>query len=224
MEADISPLEATALESWCGLRAALGEQLGRHTLKPEGVAALVVLARRAPLTVAALTDALALTKARASVLVRHLLELDLIIERVGVRDRRQSILRVAPRGENVLFELGVELGRDRLDVWSAGVAAFNRIVQKAGATAGKPLSAHQCAVLMICIGNAISTGEAARRLSLGHSTVSMAARALRRDGLAEVRPGKEDRRQAIISLTPQGAAAAAVACYVWNESLNSSSR
>lgn len=241
------PLPPLPLADWCALRAALQEQLKERPLKPDGVAVLETLARMQPLTASALAEALAVTKAKTTRLVRHLSQLDLVVERIDARDRRQSFFRIAPRGENVLFELGLELGRKELEAWAEGLVALHHACRAARVAGGRPLSEHQCALLMICAAacpDVVAEAEAGAsgpfaeagagdnsapwvdgstmaaalaQLALGQSTVSMAVRALRRDGLLETRAVPSDRRQGTICLTSRGRVVASAALKAWNQ-------
>lgn len=57
-------------------------------------------------------------------LLRRLIELDLVAERVSPRDRRRSLLRMTPRGENILFEVGYSLDGAVLDTALTGMGAL----------------------------------------------------------------------------------------------------
>lgn len=235
------------------MRAALQEQLEARPLTPEGVAALVVLAHRRPLSAAALAEAMGISKAKMTRLVRHLSQLDLVAERIGMRDRRQSFFRVAPRGENVLFELGLALGREELEAWAAGLVALHHACRAAKAVGHRQLSEHQCALLMTCAasatadatsaaeaqadalaatadaapnpaptpatdGVALTMADVVAQLAVGQSTVSMAVRVLRRDGLLETRIAPSDRRRETVELTSRGRVVASEALKAWNQS------
>lgn len=204
-----------------------------------------MLARMQPLTASALAEALVVTKAKTTRLVRHLSQLDLVVERIDARDRRQSFFRIAPRGENVLFELGLALGRKELEAWAAGLVALHHACRAAKVAGGRPPSEHQCALLMICAdiesdtvaeaddpdllagaragsdvapaANGPTMAAAVAQLALGQSTVSMAVRVLRRDGLLETKAVPSDRRQEAICLTSRGRVVASAALKAWNK-------
>lgn len=81
----------TSTAAWCKACAALDECLGAGALSADDVTALAVVSRSQPLTVTELTCALALSKAKTTRLLRHLIGLDLVAERVSPRDRRRSL-------------------------------------------------------------------------------------------------------------------------------------
>ena len=114
----------TSTAAWCKACAALDECLGAGALSADDVAALAVVSRSQPLTVTELTCALALSKAKTTRLLRHLIGLDLVAERVSPRDRRRSLLRMTPRGENILFEVGHSLDSTVLDTALTGMRAL----------------------------------------------------------------------------------------------------
>ena len=124
---------------WCKARAALDECLGAGALSADDVAALAVVSQSQPLTVMELTCALVLSKAKTTRLLRRLIGLDLVAERVSPRDRRRSLLRMTPRGENILFEVRHSLDGTALDTALTGMRAL-REAARAGSAPDAPLA------------------------------------------------------------------------------------
>lgn len=137
----------TSTAAWCKACAALDECLGAGALSADDVTALAVVSRSQPLTVTELTCALALSKAKTTRLLRHLIGLDLVAERVSPRDRRRSLLRMTPRGENILFEVGHSLDSTVLDTALTGMRAL-REAARAGSAPDAPLAPGQALLLM----------------------------------------------------------------------------
>ena len=135
--------------AWCKARAALDECLGPGALSAEDVAALAAVSRSQPLTATELACSLALSKAKAARLLRRLIDLDLVAERVSPRDRRRSLLRMTPRGENILFEVGYSLDGAVLDTALTGMGAL-REAARAASTLDAPLAPGQVLLLMVC--------------------------------------------------------------------------
>ena len=199
----------TSTAAWCKACAALDECLGAGALSADDVTALAVVSRSQPLTVTELTCALALSKAKTTRLLRHLIGLDLVAERVSPRDRRRSLLRMTPRGENILFEVGHSLDSTVLDTALTGMRAL-REAARAG-------SAPDALLLMACRETGtLEVGDAARLLCCGQSSVSMAARQLVARGLLAVRLVSCDHRRHSLALTSRGTSVAAGAHRVWN--------
>lgn len=134
---------------WCKARAALDECLGAGALSADDVAALAVVSQSQPLTVMELTCALVLSKAKTTRLLRRLIGLDLVAERVSPRDRRRSLLRMTPRGENILFEVRHSLDGTALDTALTGMRAL-REAARAGSAPDAPLAPGQALLLMAC--------------------------------------------------------------------------
>lgn len=199
-----------------GLARALDECLGAGALSADDVTALAVVSRSQPLTVTELTCALALSKAKTTRLLRHLIGLDLVAERVSPRDRRRSLLRMTPRGENILFEVGHSLDSTVLDTALTGMRAL-REAARAGSAPDAPLAPGQALLLMACRETGtLEVGDAARLLCCGQSSVSMAARQLVARGLLAVRLVSCDHRRHSLALTSRGTSVAAGAHRVWN--------
>ena len=201
---------------WCKARAALDECLGAGALSADDVAALAVVSQSQPLTVMELTCALVLSKAKTTRLLRRLIGLDLVAERVSPRDRRRSLLRMTPRGENILFEVRHSLDGTALDTALTGMRAL-REAARAGSAPDAPLAPGQALLLMACRETGtLEVGDAARLLCCGQSSVSMAARQLVARGLLAVRLVSCDHRRHSLALTSRGTSVAAGAHRVWN--------
>ena len=206
----------TSTAAWGKACAALDECLGAGALSADDVTALAVVSRSQPLTVTELTCALALSKAKTTRLLRHLIGLDLVAERVSPRDRRRSLLRMTPRGENILFEVGHSLDSTVLDTALTGMRAL-REAARAGSAPDAPLAPGQALLLMACRETGtLEVGDAARLLCCGQSSVSMAARQLVARGLLAVRLVSCDHRRHSLALTSRGTSVAAGAHRVWN--------
>lgn len=206
----------TSTAAWCKACAALDECLGAGALSADDVTALAVVSRSQPLTVTELTCALALSKAKTTRLLRHLIGLDLVAERISPRDRRRSLLRMTPRGENILFEVGHSLDSTVLDTALTGMRAL-REAARAGSAPDAPLAPGQALLLMACRETGtLEVGDAARLLCCGQSSVSMAARQLVARGLLAVRLVSCDHRRHSLALTSRGTSVAAGAHRVWN--------
>lgn len=135
--------------AWCRARAVLDECLGASALSVEDVAALATVSQSQPLTATELACALGLSKAKMARLLRRLIELDLVAERVSPRDRRRSLLRMTPRGENILFEVGYSLDGAVLDTALTGMGALREAAPgRLGPDA--PLAPGQALLLMVC--------------------------------------------------------------------------
>lgn len=193
--------------AWCKARAALDECLGSGALSAEDVAALAAVSRSQPLTATELACSLALSKAKAARLLRRLIDLDLVAERVSPRDRRRSLLRMTPRGENILFEVGYSLDGAVLDTALTDMGALREAALAPG----------QVLLLMVCHEQGpLGVGDAAQLLGCGQSSVSMTARQLAVRDLLTVRAASRDRRRHCLALTSRGASAAAGALRAWN--------
>lgn len=193
-----------SLEEWGDALAALKDCLGSGPLGVGEVEALRVVARRQPLSAGELAVGLSLPPSRVTALVRSLIELDVVAERVSPKDRRRSLLRVTARGENVLFELTQALGADGLDCCFA-IAQHLRQAARRARERGAALTVGQVALLALAREQELlSVGTAATCLGMGQSSVSMATRALRRRGLVALRPSPQDRRQHLIGITAEG--------------------
>lgn len=202
--------------AWCKARAALDECLGPGALSAEDVAALAAVSRSQPLTATELACSLTLSKAKAARLLRRLIDLDLVAERVSPRDRRRSLLRMTPRGENILFEVGYSLDGAVLDTALTGMGAL-REATRAASTLDAPLAPGQVLLLMVCHEQGpLGVGGAAQLLGCGQSSVSMTARQLAVRDLLTVRAASRDRRRHCLALTSRGASAAAGALRAWN--------
>lgn len=130
--------------AWCKARAALDECLGSGALSAEDVAALAAVSRSQPLTATELACSLALSKAKAARLLRRLIDLDLVAERVSPRDRRRSLLRMTPRGENILFEVGYSLDGAVLDTALTGMGALREAARAASTLLMRPSRPGRC--------------------------------------------------------------------------------
>lgn len=74
----------------------------------------------------------------------------------------------------------------------------------------------QFSMLSLIVGMETTTvGDLSGKLAMEHSTVSAAAKTLRRRGLISAEPGKSDKRQQIISATAAGRVLAAMALPIW---------
>ena len=192
--------------AWCRARAVLDECLGASALSVEDVAALATVSQSQPLTATELACAVGLSKAKMARLLRRLIELDLVAERVSPRDRRRSLLRMTPRGENILFEVGYSLDGAVLDTALTGMGALREAARAASAP-DAPLAPGQAL---------LGVGDAAQLLGCGQSSVSMTARQLAVRDLLTVRAASRDRRRHCLALTSRGASAAAGALRAWN--------
>lgn len=136
--------------AWCRARAVLDECLGASALSVEDVAALATVSQSQPLTATELACALGLSKAKMARLLRRLIELDLVAERVSPRDRRRSLLRMTPRGENILFEVGYSLDGAVLDTALTGMGALREAGPGPASAPDAPLAPGQALLLMVC--------------------------------------------------------------------------
>lgn len=202
--------------AWCKARATLDECLGPGALSAEDVAALAAVSRSQPLTATELACSLALSKAKAARLLRRLIDLDLVAERVSPRDRRRSLLRMTSRGENILFEVGHSLDGAVLDMALTGMRTLREAARAASAP-DAPLAPGQALLLMVCHEQGpLGVGDAAQLLGCGQSSVSMTARQLAVRDLLTVRTASYDRRRRCLALTSRGASVAANALLTWN--------
>lgn len=193
-----------SLEEWGNALAALKACLGSGPLGVEEVEALRVVARQQPLSAGELAVGLSLSPSRVTALVRSLIDLDVVAERVSPKDRRRSLLRVTARGENVLFELAQALGAAGLDRCFSATGHLRQAALR-GREQGVPLTVGQVALLALAREQEpLSVGTAATCLGMGQSSVSMAARTLQRRGLVALRPSPQDRRQHLMNTTAEG--------------------
>jgi DNA-binding MarR family transcriptional regulator len=84
--------------------------------------ALFVLAEDAGLTVGGLANLLGIGKPAASILVERLVQLQLVTRAEDVHDRRRTLVRLTPRGEDLASELR-RGGDDRMRALLAQLAA-----------------------------------------------------------------------------------------------------